>query len=83
MQTQIKIEPCEKPFCVIHAAAETEGIKAVAQKINMMDESGTSAAVSGWDGDYCIQVKTRELLRIYSLDKKVSLNVKPKKNRCF
>ena len=73
MQTHIKIEPCEKPFCVIHAAEETDGIKAVAQKISMMDESGTSAAVSGWDGDYCIQVKTSELLRIYSLDKKVFL----------
>ena len=73
MQTQIKIELCEKPFCVIHAAEETEGIKAVVQKISMLDESGASAAVSGWDGDYCIQVKQSELLRIYSLDKKVYL----------
>ena len=73
MQTQIKIEPCEKPFCVIHAAEETEGIKAVVQKISMLDESGASATVSGWDGDYCIQIKQNELLRIYSLDKKVYL----------
>ena len=73
MQTQIKIEECEKPFCVIHTAHETEGIKAIAEKISMMDESGKSAAVSGWDGDYCIQVKQKELLRIYSLDKKVYL----------
>jgi DNA-binding LytR/AlgR family response regulator len=73
VQTQIKIESCEKPFCVIHAAEETEGIKAVVQKISMMDESGASAAVSGWDGDYCIQIKQNELLRIYSLDKKVYL----------
>ncbi len=73
MQTQIKIEPCEKPFCVIHAAEETEGIKEVAEKISMMDESGKTTLVSGWDGDYCIQVKQKELLRIYSLDKKVYL----------
>ena len=73
MQTQIKIEQCEKPFCVIHAACETEGIKSIAQKISMMDESGTNAAVCGWDGDYCIQLKQTELLRIYSLDKKVYL----------
>ncbi len=73
MQTQIKIEQCEKPFCVIHTSKETDGIKAVAEKIGMMDENGLSAAVSGWDGDYCIQVKQNELLRIYSLDKKVYL----------
>jgi len=73
VQTQIKIEQCEKPFCVIHASEETDGIKAVAEKINMMDERGLSAVVSGWDGDYCIQVKQSELLRIYSLDKKVYL----------
>ena len=73
MQTQIKIEQCEKPFCVIHTSKETDGIKAVAEKISMMDENGLNAAVSGWDGDYCIQVKQNELLRIYSLDKKVYL----------
>ena len=73
MQTQIKIEQCEKPFCVIHAAQETEGIKAIVQKISQMDEGGKSAVVCGWDGDYCIQVKPNELLRIYSMDKKVYL----------
>ena len=73
MQTQIKIEQCEKPFCVIHTSKETDGIKAVAEKISMMDENGLNAAVAGWDGDYCIQVKQSELLRIYSLDKKVYL----------
>ncbi|MBO4857864.1 MAG: LytTR family transcriptional regulator [Treponema sp.] len=73
MQTQIKIEKCEKPYCVIHTAAETDGIKAVAQKINMMDETGLSTVVSGWDGDYCIQLKQQEILRIYSMDKKVYL----------
>ena len=73
MQTQIKIEQCEKPYCVIHTAKETEGINAVVQKITQMDENGASAAVAGWDGDYCIQVKQNELLRIYSMDKKVYL----------
>ena len=73
MQTQIKIEQCEKPFCVIHTSQETDSIKAIAEKISMMDENGLSTAVSGWDGDYCIQVKQNELLRIYSLDKKVYL----------
>jgi DNA-binding LytR/AlgR family response regulator len=58
---------------VIHTSKETDGIKAVAEKISMMDENGLNAAVSGWDGDYCIQVKQNELLRIYSLDKKVYL----------
>lgn len=73
MQTQIKIEECEKPFCVIHTSQETEGIKALAEKISMMDESGSSALVCGWDGDYCIKVKQAEILRIYSQDKKVYL----------
>lgn len=73
MQTQIKIEECEKPFCVIHTSQETEGIKALAEKISMMDESGFSALVCGWDGDYCIKVKQSEILRIYSQDKKVYL----------
>ena len=74
MQTQIKIEQCEKPYCVIHTAKETEGIKAVVQKITQMDENGASAAVAGWDGDYCIQVKQADIYRIYSLDKKVYMD---------
>ena len=73
MQTQIKIEKCEKPYCVIHASEETEGIKAVAEKISMMDETGKKMAIAGWDGDFCIQVKQQDVLRIYSLDKKVYL----------
>ena len=60
MQTQIKIEQCEKPYCVIHTSLETDSIKEIAQKISMMDESGKSTAVSGWDGDYCIQIKQNE-----------------------
>ena len=73
MQVEIKIEKCEKPYCVIHTQAETDFIKEVCEKITMMDASGKNAIVSGWDGDYCIQVKQNELLRIYRMDKKVYL----------
>ena len=73
MITQIKIEKCDKPYCVIHAEAETEGIKAIAEKISSMDETGRATVLSGWDGDYCIQVKQSEIFRIYSMDKKVYL----------
>ena len=73
MITQIKIEKCDTPYCVIHAEAETEGIKAIAEKIGRMDESGRSAMLTGWDGDYCIQLKQSEIFRIYSMDKKVYL----------
>ena len=73
MITQIKIEKCDKPYCVIHAEAETDGIKAIAEKIARMDETGRSAMLTGWDGDYCIQVKQNEIFRIYSMDKKVYL----------
>ena len=71
MITQIKIEKCDKPYCVIHAEAETEGIKALAEKISRMDENGRVAMLTGWDGDYCIQLKQSEVFRIYSMDKKV------------
>ena len=73
MQTQIKIEECEKSYCVIHTAVENDGIKEIARKISLMDENGKSTVISAWDGDYCIQVKQNELLRIYSMDKKVYL----------
>lgn len=73
MQVEIKIEQCEKPYCVLHAQSESDGIKEIAQKISMMDASGKNTVIPGWDGDYCIQVKQQDLLRIYSLDKKVYL----------
>lgn len=73
MITQIKIEKCDKPYCVIHAEAETDGIKAIAEKISSMDETGRATMLTGWDGDYCIQVKQNEIFRIYSMDKKVYL----------
>ena len=73
MVTQIKIEKCDKPYCVIHTEVETDGIKAIAAKISRMDEKGHSTMLTGWDGDYCIQVKQSEIFRIYSMDKKVFL----------
>ena len=73
MQVEIKIEQCEKPYCVLHAQSQSDGIKEIAQKISMMDASGKNTVIPGWDGDYCIQVKQQDLLRIYSLDKKVYL----------
>lgn len=73
MQVEIKIEQCEKPYCVLHAQSESDGIKEIAQKISMMDANGKNTVIPGWDGDYCIQVKQQDLLRIYSLDKKVYL----------
>ncbi len=71
MITQIKIEKCDKPYCVIHTEAETDGIKAIAEKISRMNETGRNAMLTGWDGDYCIQLKQNEVFRIYSMDKKV------------
>ena len=73
MITKIKIEKCDKPYCVIHAETETDGIKAIAEKICRMDETGRTAILAGWDGDYCIQLKQSEVFRIYSMDKKVYL----------
>ena len=71
MKTEIKIEKCEKPFCVIHTESETPVIQEIAGKIRSMDETGRAAIISGWDGDYCIQLRQDEIFRIYSLDKKV------------
>ncbi len=73
MITQIKIEKCDKPYCVIHTQTETDSIKAIAEQISRMDERGRTTMLTGWDGDYCIQVKQNEILRIYSMDKKVYL----------
>ena len=71
MKIEIRIEKCEKPYCVIHAQSETPAIQTIADKIRSMDETGRTAVITGWDGDYCIQIKQEEILRIYSLDKKV------------
>ena len=52
MRTQIKIEKCDKPFCVIHTENETEEIANFAEKIRMMDINGRTTAISGWNGDF-------------------------------
>ncbi len=71
MKTEIKIEKCTKPFCVIHTESESPAIQEIAEKIRRMDESGKSAVISAWDGDYCLQVRQEDIFRIYSMDKKV------------
>ena len=71
LKTQIKIESVDIPYCVIHTQDETQNIKDIAEKISRMDETGKTAIVNGWDGDYCIQVKQSDIFRIYSADKKV------------
>jgi len=71
VKTEIKTEKCGKPFCVIHTEEETPGVLAVAEKIRRMDENGRTTMISGWDGDFCIQLKQDDIFRIYSMDKKV------------
>jgi hypothetical protein len=76
LKTQIKIESTDIPYCVIHTRNETQGIKDIAEKISRMDETGRTAVVNGWDGDYCIQVKQNDIFRIYSADKKVYMEAR-------
>lgn len=71
MRTEIKIEKCNKPYCVIHTETVTEGICKVAESIRKMDESGKIVILTAWDGDYCIQLKIDEVFRIFSMEKKV------------
>lgn len=71
MKTEIKIESCEKVFCVIHAPEENEKINNLAEKISMLGESGENITLNGWDGDYCIKLSPKDIFRVYSLDKKV------------
>lgn len=73
MKTEIKIEKCGKPFCVIHTESESQEILNIAEKIRSMDERGKNTVISGWDGDYCIQVRQGDIFRIYSMNKKVYL----------
>lgn len=76
MKTEIKIEECEKPFCVIHAAENNASIQALADKISMLDQNGKSVIFNGWDGDFCVQIPASEVYRIYSMDKKVFITTK-------
>lgn len=71
MKTEIKIEPCENAFCVIHAPEANQKINNLAEKISMLDDSGESVYFNGWDGDFCIKILPKDIFRVYSLDKKV------------
>ena len=73
MKTEIKIENCTSPFCVIHAKEKSQQIENLAAKIAQLDESGRITVIPGWDGDFCINLKLSQILRIYSQDKKVFL----------
>lgn len=76
MKTEIKIEGCENPYCVIHTAAVDEKINELAEKISMLDYSGNTVLLHGWDGDFCVKILPKDILRIYSLDKKVFIETK-------
>ena len=71
MKTEIKIENCLSPFCVIHTKEKTTAIENLASKIAQLDETGKSTVIPAWDGDYCLNLKLSQILRIYSQDKKV------------
>lgn len=73
MITKIKIEACDKPYCVICASEESEEIKILADKISLLDSKGDEAVISGWDGDFCIRICPKDIFRIYSEEKKVFL----------
>lgn len=71
MKTEIQLEKCKTPFCVIHAAEKTAAIEEAAEKISMIDSEGKATILHGWDGDYCVPLKAGDIYRIYSMDKKV------------
>lgn len=71
MKTEIKIESCGSPFCVIHAEEKTERIQEIAEKISMMNPEGKSVILNGWDGDFCVQLKPADVYKVFSQDKKV------------
>lgn len=71
LKTEIKVENCGSPFCVIHAEEKTDKIMEIAEKISMLDPDGNSVILNGWDGDYCVQLKPAEVFRVFSQDKKV------------
>ncbi len=71
MKTEIKIEKCSSPFCVIHTEEKSKFIEDIAQKISMMNTDGKQEIINGWDGDYCIPLTPSKIFRIFSQDKKV------------
>lgn len=71
MKTEIKIENCDSPFCVIHTTEKNENILKIAEKISMINPDGKSVILNGWDGDYCIQLKPADIYKVFSQNKKV------------
>ena len=71
MKTEIKIESCDMPFCVIHAEEKSSKILEIAEKISLLNPDGKSVVLNGWDGDFCVPVKPSEVYRVFSQDKKV------------
>lgn len=76
MKTEIRIENCDPTYCVIHTPEENEKIRLLAEKITMMDLEGNKVILNGWDGDFCIPLKTSDIYRIYSMEKKVFVETK-------
>lgn len=71
LKTEILLENCNAPFCVIHAEEKTNKILEIAEKISMIDAEGKSVILNGWDADYCVQLKPADVFRVFSQDKKV------------
>lgn len=71
MKTEIEIENCTEPFCVIHAAEKTSDIRELAEKISLLNPDGRTILLNGWDGDFCMQLKPSDVFRVFSQDKKV------------
>lgn len=71
MKTEIEIEDCGTPYCIIRTAAIDENINCLAEKISMLGNSGETIILYGWDGDFCVKVLPKDILRVYSMDKKV------------
>lgn len=71
MKTEIEIENCKNPYCVIYTEEKTDKILEIAEKISMLNPDGKSVILNGWDGDYCVQIKPAEVFRVFSQDKKV------------
>lgn len=71
MKTEIKIEKCDTPFCVVHAEEKNRQILEIAEKISLLSLDGKSVVLNGWDGDFCVPVKPAEVYRVFSQDKKV------------
>jgi len=71
LRTEIEIEDCSNPYCIIRTAAVDANINSLAEKISMLGNSGETLMLYGWDGDFCMKILPKDIFRIYSMDKKV------------